>query len=148
MRNWETGVASRDVIGNLLALGYLRTLSQQRRTGLEARRKWAAHLVAADLMPFTTDARQHEAEVLPPQYEDPGFDHQLACRAPIPRALAVVVAVYLGLPGPLSPRQDGGNQLELPSKAFEKASEKLREAEESPNPDPWLLRQGVDLRRR
>jgi len=52
------------------------------------------------------------------------------------------------VPGPLSPRHDGRNQLDLPSKAFEKASEKLREAEAGPNSDPWLLRQGVDLRKR
>lgn len=141
-------VASRDVIGNLLALGYLRTLSQQRRTGLEARRRWAAQLVGVDLLPYTSDALPLGPSVIPPQYEDPGFNHQLARPAPISRALAVVVVVYLGLPGPLSPGHDGGNQLELPTNAFAKASEKLREAEEHPDADPWLLRQGVDLRQR
>ena len=96
-------VASRDVIGNLLALGHLRTLIRQRRKGREIRRKWAAQLVAVDLLPYTSEATTHGTQVLPPQYEDPGFNHELARRAPIPRALAVVVAVYLGLPGPLSP---------------------------------------------
>ncbi len=141
-------VASRDVIGNLLALAHLRTLSRQRRSGLEVRRKWAAQIVAADVLPYTKDPLPSGTNVLPPQYEDPGFNQTLARVAPIPRALAVVVVVYLGLPVSLSPGHDGGNQLYLPGKAFEKASERLREAAEHRDPDPWLLRQGVELRKR
>lgn len=134
-------VASRDVIGNLLGLAHLKTLNPQRRGGLGIRRFWAVHMVATELAPCLRKACSKTRPLLPDRYLDPAFDPANARQGPVSKALAVVLAVYLGLPGRASPQFDP-KRLHLPLNIAKKTTSALTRALRAPDPDVWRIRQG------
>ena len=137
-------VASRDVIGNLLALGHLKSLKRQRQKGLELRRQWAAHMVALEFGRFLQSNCPGEA-VLPERFTDPTFDESTASREGVSKALAIVVAAYLGHPGMYSPYVEGlgEDELNFPDSIFDSTETKLNEALKAPDENVWHIRQGT-----